>query len=143
MILNINADFKGILFAPNSPVVINGNGHKLQGFVVAESYVKLDLNDDLPESGYLLIDNYAAHKCNTHDLYHNNKMYTDNSGNVEYKKIGGSYETVDNLSFAYTYNLAESKFDSFNQIWLEYHTMSTAPSSIDNLFTTANAKMMT
>ena len=41
VILNLNKDFKGILFAPNSPVVIIGNGHKMIGFVVAKSFVKL------------------------------------------------------------------------------------------------------
>ncbi len=40
VILNLNADFKGILFAPNSPVAIIGNGHKLEGFVIAEKFVK-------------------------------------------------------------------------------------------------------
>ena len=119
VILNLNADFKGILFAPNSPVVINGNNHKIQGFVVAESYVQL------ADSGYSYIENY--------------KMYTDSSGNVYYKeKIGGSYETVDKYSLPYTYNLAASQFDSFNLIWLEYNTVST-----DNLFTTADANMTT
>ena len=32
VILNLNADFRGILFAPNSPVVINGNGKNFYGF---------------------------------------------------------------------------------------------------------------
>lgn len=119
VILNINADFKGILFAPNSPVVINGNNHKLQGFVVAESYVQL------ADSGYLPIE------------LNNNTIYVDSSGNVYYKKIGGSYETVDKYNLPYTYKLAAaSQFDSFNQIWLEYNTVST-----DNLFTTADANM--
>ena len=64
-------------------------------------------------------------------------MYVDNSGNIEYKKIGGSYETVDKYSLAYTYNLsAASQFDSFNLIRLEYNTVST-----DNLFTTKDANM--
>ena len=126
VIFNLNADFKGILFAPNSPVVINGNGHKLQGFVVAESYVQLDDNDQLPASGYQIIE------------LNNNKMYVDSSGNVQYKKIGGSYETVDKYSLPYTYNLAASQFDSFNLIWLEYNTVST-----DNLFTTAEVNKTT
>ena len=37
--LNLEEDFKGILFAPNSPVCIKGNGHKLRGLVVAEKFV--------------------------------------------------------------------------------------------------------
>ena len=37
--LNLEKDFRGILFAPNSPVCIKGNGHKLQGFVVAKEFI--------------------------------------------------------------------------------------------------------
>lgn len=36
--LELNADFKGILFAPNSPVTIKANGHRIRGIVVAKSY---------------------------------------------------------------------------------------------------------
>ena len=39
MTLNLEKDFRGILFAPNSPVCIKGNGHKLQGFVVAKEFI--------------------------------------------------------------------------------------------------------
>ena len=144
VIFNLNAGFKGILFAPISPVVINGNKHKLQGFVIAGSYVLLTTGENYTKGdddkfydsdGTLIekIDNYAAHKCDTHNSYHNNVMYIDELGEVQYKKIGGSYETVDKWSLNSTYNLAETQFDSFNQIWLEYNTVST-----DNLFTTAD-----
>lgn len=42
VVLNLQADFKGILFAPSSPVVILGNGHKMLGFVIAKEFVQLD-----------------------------------------------------------------------------------------------------
>lgn len=48
VILNFNADFRGILFMPNSPVVINGNNHKFQGFVIAKEFVKLKTEDNYP-----------------------------------------------------------------------------------------------
>lgn len=38
VILNLNADFKGVLFMPDVPVVINGNGHKFEGFIVAKEF---------------------------------------------------------------------------------------------------------
>lgn len=47
VILNLNKDFRGILFAPNSPVVINGNGHKFEGFVVGKYFTQL-----MPESAF-------------------------------------------------------------------------------------------
>lgn len=48
VILNLNANFNGVLFMPNSPVVINGNGYKLEGFVVAEKFLKLKEAHDFP-----------------------------------------------------------------------------------------------
>ena len=44
VILNLNADFKGVLFMPDVPVVINGNGHKFEGFIVAKEFRYLDRN---------------------------------------------------------------------------------------------------
>ena len=42
VILNLNADFKGALFMPEVPVVINGNGHTFEGFIVAKEFRYLD-----------------------------------------------------------------------------------------------------
>lgn len=52
VILNLNADWNGILYAPNSPVVILGNGKKLQGFVVAKEFVQLKTVKDYTDNGY-------------------------------------------------------------------------------------------
>ena len=49
VIINLNADFRGVFFMPNSPVVINGNGHNFEGFVVAMEYKKLKTAADFPE----------------------------------------------------------------------------------------------
>ncbi|MBR4642797.1 MAG: pilus assembly protein [Selenomonadaceae bacterium] len=38
LILNLNTDFKGVLWMPDIPVVINGNGHTFEGFIVAKEY---------------------------------------------------------------------------------------------------------
>ena len=35
----LEEDFRGILFAPNSPVHVEGNGHKFYGIIVAEKIV--------------------------------------------------------------------------------------------------------
>ena len=37
--LNLDKDFRGVLYAPNSPVCVQGNGHKFQGIIVAERIV--------------------------------------------------------------------------------------------------------
>ena len=52
VILNLNADWNGILYAPNSPVVILGNGKKLTGFVVAKEFVQLKTVKDYTDNGY-------------------------------------------------------------------------------------------
>ena len=38
--LELNANFKGILFAPNSPVIIKSNGYKMRGLVVGKYFIK-------------------------------------------------------------------------------------------------------
>lgn len=52
VILNLNADWNGILYAPNSPVVILGNGNKLTGFVIAKEFVRLAKIEDYTSNGY-------------------------------------------------------------------------------------------
>ena len=42
--LTLEEDFRGILFAPNSPVHVEGNGHKFQGIIIAEKFVDADGN---------------------------------------------------------------------------------------------------
>ena len=37
--LELNTNFKGILFAPYSPIIIKGNGHRLQGLVIGKSFL--------------------------------------------------------------------------------------------------------
>ena len=46
VVLTLNADARVILFAPNSPVVIRGNGHKMQGFVIAKEFHRLTTEAD-------------------------------------------------------------------------------------------------
>lgn len=47
VILNLNADFAGILYMPNSPVCVITNGHKFRGFIRAKSYKMLQTADEL------------------------------------------------------------------------------------------------
>ena len=49
----LQADFRGILFAPYSPVKIIGNGHRFRGCIVAKSILDKDgnvLNYEMPEN---------------------------------------------------------------------------------------------
>ncbi len=51
-VLNLNADFNGILFVPNSPCIINGNGHAWYGFVIAKEFVAAKTIDDFKSERY-------------------------------------------------------------------------------------------
>ena len=55
VILNLNADFRGVVFAPNNPMVINGNGFKMQGFVVAKSFKQLADEEYFKSNDYVKV----------------------------------------------------------------------------------------
>ncbi|MBE6093643.1 MAG: hypothetical protein E7201_10870 [Selenomonas ruminantium] len=68
---NLEADFKGILFAPNSLVRILGNGHNFRGIIVAQSIegasgIKYDMSDNRSdyEEGFLsgIYSNLGLHE---------------------------------------------------------------------------------
>lgn len=78
VILNLQADFRGVLFAPNSPVVVIGNGHSFEGMVIAKSFVEL-----------------ATSGTNKNTDINGLTFYTDDYGNIQYKKNSdGSYKTI-------------------------------------------------
>lgn len=52
LILNLNADFRGVIYAPNSPVVVSGNNHSFEGFIVAKEFVKLKTKEEFETAGY-------------------------------------------------------------------------------------------
>ncbi len=79
VILNLNADFRGILFVPNSPCVINGNGHSLEGFVIAEKYLALKTALDFPLK--------AENGTNLYKNGRGNEYYRDSAGNATYHKL--------------------------------------------------------
>ena len=135
VILNLNADFRGVLYAPNNPVVINGNGHKLQGFVVAKNFTRLE------DSGEKLVDNYSEFVCAAHyNEKHNNQMYVNESDEVQYKKnLDGSYQTVENFALS-TFSLRESEFDSLNLVGFENYVVADTLNAANNLFTAGHAE---
>lgn len=65
VILNLNADFRGILYMPNSPVVVVGNGHNFEGFIVAKEFVKLKTAADFEAEGYKKI----VRKDNNNEIF--------------------------------------------------------------------------
>lgn len=52
VILNLWRNFRGIIFTPNNPVIINGNGYKFEGFVVAREFRRLKTYSDFQNAKY-------------------------------------------------------------------------------------------
>lgn len=102
VILNLNADFSGILFAPNSPVAINGNGHNLHGFVVAKEFVRVTTASDYTVSNGKYIDANGKEwfKSSQTNNGITNTVFVDEYGNVDTRPLAnamrplGSAETL-------------------------------------------------
>gem|GEM_PF-2380669 len=96
IVLNLNADFRGVLFAPCTSVIINDNGYKFYGFIVAKEYRKL-------------VANSAGHKV-THKK--SNTMWINDYGEIFTEQIDrmncGTYDTMGIISFDdYNYEVEE------------------------------------
>jgi len=83
VILNLNADFKGVLFMPDVPVVINGNGHIFEGFIIAKEFHYLDTEHGVQ------VEYSSTGK--TDQKYSDNRIHVDpETGNVNSIKAWGS-----------------------------------------------------
>ncbi len=100
VILNLYEDWNAILYLPNSPVIINGNGHKLTGFVVAKEYRRLKTAKDMEDEDYTTItDMYGKKLFTKQDLLTETQLNkiaedknylkkTDAKGNISfYEKV--------------------------------------------------------
>lgn len=100
VILNLYEDWNAILYLPNSPVIINGNGHKLTGFVVAKEYRRLKTAKDMEDEDYTTItDMYGKKLFTKQDLLTETQLnkiaedknylkITDAKGNISfYEKV--------------------------------------------------------
>lgn len=130
VIVNLNADFRGVVFAPNSPVVVIGNGHSFEGFIIAQSYVELATANDEDTDIYPIKDDkykyeYVDDEGNTQEKYF---IYVDGYGNVQYKDKTIEQPTKE------TYNISDAFFNTFELVKLDY-----TQSNTNIFFTTAQA----
>ena len=72
VILNLYADFRGVLFVPNSPVVINGHNHSFEGFIVAQKFLKLKTATDFPAFAISPPSEYKYFKDDRGNEYYRN-----------------------------------------------------------------------
>ena len=75
VILNLNANFRGVIYAPNSPVTVIGNGHKFKGFIIAKEFLKLKTDKDYKDEGYKKVirqyTNSDGYELNNKYKFHN------------------------------------------------------------------------
>ena len=166
VVLTLNADARVILFAPYSPVVIRGNNHKMQGFVIAKEFVQLTTASDYyQENG-----RYFNSSAKTKEYFYvpEEGTFIDSVGNVQTKPLDsganrdrndsevfpeGAITRIKNENYEKVYNfsvfrLAEgSHYDSFKiaelkrnvYTYLDYYTNAEKDDSVDMFFTTMRA----
>ena len=100
VILNLNADFRGVLYAPNSPVVVCGNNHKFEGFVVAKEFLTLKKDADFENEGYVKAIRQDNLTATNKYLRNTNKIYIMEK---EIKTLAEGEELPEN-SIAVKYN---------------------------------------
>lgn len=83
LVLNFNTDYNAVIFAPNSPVVINGNEHKFTGFVIAKKFVKSVEAGDYKKVVTRLDTNKEVYIEPTYKTYDNNKDVLKSIGKDE------------------------------------------------------------
>ena len=87
VILNLYNDWNGVLYMPNSPVIINGNGHKLTGFVVAKEYYRLKTADDMKAEGYKTVTDEYGKKLFTKQSFFTEDEVAELVTNDRMKKV--------------------------------------------------------
>ena len=136
VILNLNADFKGVLFMPDVPVVINGNGHKFEGFIIAKEFRYLSTSDGTeithtPEDTKFVVvtgepvwnssknrwDDQAAETKTIKKTYPSTTYRIDSNGNIKSIRATGATAQATYDSYATKKNYfnlsSSSKFRQF------------------------------
>ena len=100
VILNLNADFRGILFAPNSPVVINGNGKNFYGFVIAREFVRVTTASDYTAKDGKYFDSNGKEWFQSSQTNNGitNTVFVDAYGNVDTRPLFGYFLKVTALT---------------------------------------------
>ena len=150
LVLNLNANFKGILFAPNSPVIIKGNGYKMEGFVVAKEFVNDAGCNSYGDLNTSPISYSVKRRPVAGELPYNAKSYEEfvtkySSGFTAYKAANfANYEYVYDANAAFGLS-ADSHYAHFGITELDrtVYTTLNPDTSVDMFFTTIRSKWIT
>ncbi|MBE8950104.1 MAG: Tad domain-containing protein [Quinella sp. 3Q1] len=106
LILNLNANFKGVLWMPDVPVVINGNGHTFEGFIVASEFRYLSTSGTQVK--------YSSNGQTITNASDNKIRVNTSNGNVNSVLATGADALATYNSYATKFNLSSnSKFRTF------------------------------
>lgn len=84
IIVNLNAPYRAVLYAPNSPVVVTGDHiSDFKGFIVAKNYLRLKDDDDFVDSGEVRYFNNP-----TRQYEYERKVKSD--GTIYFQDLGGT-----------------------------------------------------
>lgn len=145
IVVNLNANFNGIIFAPNSPAIINGNGYTWNGFIIAKSFVAAKTETDFTSEGYkkaadsyentlFVKDSDTLTETQLETLYGDGyKIGTDAKGNpvvipstvTDYKK--GTTNDANWLAFT-----LDGEQYTINRKWIEQEALKDATASSSN-----------
>ncbi len=99
VILNLYNDWNAILYMPNSPVIINGNGHKLTGFVVAKEFRRLKTAEDMEAEKYIQVTDSYNKKIFVKEENLRTKAQAENEVADEHANATLSENSAGDLSF--------------------------------------------
>ena len=124
---NLFADFRGIVFAPNSPICINGNGYKWEGFAVGSDFCRLKTGDEYVAVTY----NSKTYYVNQNNL----KSGSKHSGNIYVTWKGTNYY----VNEVHLRRATDSDYDKYQYPYTVIRSGETYYlDSIYNLFTAQN-----
>ncbi|MBR2518541.1 MAG: hypothetical protein IKE46_01945 [Selenomonadaceae bacterium] len=82
--MNLNASYRAVLYAPNSPVVVVGDHQDdFRGFIVAKNYLRLKDDDDFVDSGEVRYFNNPSRK-------HEYERKIKSDGTIYFQNLGGT-----------------------------------------------------
>ena len=83
VVINLNEDLNAIIYMPNSPVIINGNGNAWHGFIIARCFLQPVTEAEIMGNSYTFYDGFAAPETRQGGY---NRKGTDGNGQTIYYK---------------------------------------------------------
>lgn len=83
VVINLNEDLNAIIYMPNSPVIINGNGNAWHGFIIARCFLQPVTEEEIMGNSYTFYNGFGASETREGGY---NRKGTDGEGQTIYYK---------------------------------------------------------